>query len=115
LYIDVSGCCSGEPIPEPEVDLSAFLARQRLQDDASPNLSLAPPVDDVELNDIDRSLGHITTARIASRSENPLENRKNKIQRVKWDRELEEMKREKEEADAQRGPWSFPHLLHISP
>jgi hypothetical protein len=80
--------------------LSAFLARQRLQDAASPNPSSAPPPSEEELADIDHSLAHIGTS---MRAADAAANKKGKAQVVEWDRDLEELRREKEEADAQRG------------
>jgi hypothetical protein len=90
----------GEPIAEPEVDLSAFLARQRLQGDATPNPSSAPPPNEEALADIDTSLAHIGTTKLRQ----PVDgnDRKGKLQTLDWDEELEDMKREKDAADAQR-------------
>jgi hypothetical protein len=90
----------GEPIAEPEVDLSAFLARQRLQDDATPNSSSTPPLNEEALADIDASLAHIGTTK--SRQLADGNDRKGKLQTLDWDEELEDMKREKNVADAQR-------------
>ncbi|KAG1810521.1 hypothetical protein EV424DRAFT_1542893 [Suillus variegatus] len=66
----------GEEIHEPEVDLSSFLARQRLSDVSDTTVVAAvPPVDD---DDIDHELAHISS------------------------HQLEEMSREKAAADASR-------------
>ena len=79
---------------EPEVDLTAFLNRQRMED--SPGLPIvSATVDD---NDVDHSLAHITS--------NPLtehQSRKGKIQQIDWDASLEEMQRDKNVARAQSG------------
>lgn len=79
---------------EPEVDLTAFLIRQRMED--SPGLPIvSAAVDD---NDVDHSLAHITS--------NPLtehQSRKGKIQQIDWDASLEEMQHDKNVARAQSG------------
>jgi hypothetical protein len=94
----------GEPIVEPEVDLTAFLARQRLQDEEEiDNVILSGPkavADEAELADIDHSLAHIGTGKTASSA---VRDGKGKAQVVAWDQELEDMRREKDVADAQRG------------
>ena len=84
---------SGEPIVEPEVDLSTFLERQRL----SPQESSAPPPPE-EDDDIDHSIGPLVAPKEDAKS------RKGKIQQIEWDSHLEEMSREKAAADATRGP-----------
>jgi len=93
---DATQSLTGQPIEEPEVDLSAFLQRQRLED--LPELSLVhSTVDD---DDVDHSLTHITS--------NPLrgpQSRKGKIQHIKWDASLEEMQHDKNVAQAQSGPY----------
>lgn len=90
----------GEPVVEPEVDLTAFLARQRLQEDCTPNPSSVPPVDEAELADIDHSLSHIGSGtRVNPSSSNE---RKGNVQTIAWDQDLEDMRREKDTADAQR-------------
>ncbi|KAH9964855.1 hypothetical protein BC827DRAFT_1126842 [Russula dissimulans] len=82
----------GQPIEEPEIDLSAFLARQRVED--PPDLLLeSTTVDD---DDVDHSLTHITS--------NPLAKchpRKGKIQQIEWDASLEELQHDKNVAQAQ--------------
>ena len=87
----------GEPIVEPEVDLSSFLEKQRISD---PQPSSAPPPADDD-DDIDTSI-----APVAGRG--PVSNvMKGKIQQVEWDSSLEELSREKAAADATRGAlWS---------
>ncbi|KAH6907392.1 hypothetical protein BKA70DRAFT_1285612 [Coprinopsis sp. MPI-PUGE-AT-0042] len=81
----------GEPIVEPEVDLSEFMERQRISDEPSPALML----------DMDSSLAHISSKSIRS----PVD-RKGKVQQVEWDRELDEMTKEKAAAEAQ---WDLKH------
>ncbi|KAI0033046.1 hypothetical protein K488DRAFT_48568 [Vararia minispora EC-137] len=83
----------GEEIIEPEVDLTAFLERQRLADAPEPTFS--PEQDDDE--DVDHSLVHITSR---TRPEAP--SRKGKVQQIEWDETLEQMSREKAVAEAHR-------------
>ncbi|GBE87039.1 predicted protein [Sparassis crispa] len=78
----------GEEVVEPEVDLSAFLERQR----HSPGPSVAPPP--VEDEDVDTSLSHI-----GPRVHNA-QSKKGRVQKVDWDAELEKMNREKAAAEA---------------
>ncbi|OBZ74737.1 hypothetical protein A0H81_05279 [Grifola frondosa] len=80
----------GEEIVEPEVDLSAFLERQRL----SPGPSSAPPPPD-EDEDIDTSLAHIS-----ARPQSSVQSKKGRVQQIEWDPGLEEMSREKAAAEA---------------
>jgi len=84
----------GEEIREPEVDLSSFLARQRLSD-VSESVVVVPRVDDDD--DIDHELAHISSHRVP-----PPTSQKGRIQAIEWDAELEEMSREKAAADASR-------------
>jgi hypothetical protein len=102
----------GEPIAEPEVDLSSFLARQRLQDDATPNPSSAPPPNEEALTDIDTSLAHIGTTKLRRPADG--NDRKGKLQTLDWDEGLENMKREKDEADAQRSTCTIISSLSLS-
>ncbi|GJF00161.1 hypothetical protein PsYK624_164400 [Phanerochaete sordida] len=82
----------GEPIVEPEVDLSAFLEKQRISD---PQPSSAPPPADDD-DDIDTSIA-------PALGRGPVPNiMKGKIQQVEWDSSLEELSREKAAADATR-------------
>ncbi|KAG1816853.1 uncharacterized protein BJ212DRAFT_178649 [Suillus subaureus] len=82
----------GEEIREPEVDLSSFLARQRLSD--LPTVVTVPRVDD---DDVDHELAHISSHRVP-----PPTSQKGRVQVIEWDAELEEMSREKAVADASR-------------
>ncbi|KAG2056584.1 hypothetical protein BDR06DRAFT_952644 [Suillus hirtellus] len=84
----------GEEIREPEVDLSSFLARQRLSDVSETSVVAVPQVDD---DDIDHELAHISSHRIP-----PPPPQKARVQVIEWDAELEEMSREKAAADASR-------------
>ena len=87
-------CDSGEEIKEPEIDLSNFLARQRLDDSSIPKLAAEPDEDEV-----DHSLAHLNSAGLRS-AQKPM---KGRVQTKEWDEELENMSREKEAADANRG------------
>ncbi|KAI0742625.1 hypothetical protein C8Q80DRAFT_1273254 [Daedaleopsis nitida] len=82
----------GEEVVEPEVDLSAFLERQRL----SPQPSSAPPPPD-EDDDIDHSLAHIGRNAL-----HDAHSKKGRVQNIEWDAALEEMSREKAAAEATR-------------
>ena len=85
--------CEGEEVKDPEVNLSAFLERQRISELAT--FSTAPQEDD---DDIDHDLDHITSGRKAYTRP-----KKGNVQTVIWDKDLEEMKREKDAAEAARG------------
>ncbi|KAG2151397.1 hypothetical protein DEU56DRAFT_777680 [Suillus clintonianus] len=84
----------GEEIHEPEIDLSSFLARQRLSDVSETTVVALPQVDG---DDIDHELAHISSHRIP-----PPTSQKGRVQAIEWDAELEEMSREKAAADASR-------------
>ena len=77
------------------MDLSKFLERQRLDDAPEPTLSLKPNIDE---DDVDHSLDHIGTIEKAGTV-----SRKGRLQQIEWDASLEEMRREKAEAEAHRG------------
>ncbi|KAG1773227.1 hypothetical protein EV702DRAFT_1048313 [Suillus placidus] len=83
----------GEEIREPEVDLSSFLARQRLSDVSETTVVAVPRVDD------DDELAH-SSYRTSDISEG-------RVQAIEWDAELEEMSREKGAADASRGDFDY--------
>ena len=90
---------AGEPIVEPEVDLSTFLEKQRISDDVGPSLRVAEAEDD-DNDDVDTSLAHITSKSIG----NPVQaSRKGKVEQIVWDEELDTMNREKKAAEATRG------------
>ncbi|KAJ8589295.1 hypothetical protein M405DRAFT_900075 [Rhizopogon salebrosus TDB-379] len=83
----------GEEVREPEVDLSLFLAKQKLSD-ISEVAAVVPRVDD---DDVDHELAHISSHRNP-----PSTSQKGRAQTIEWDAELEEMSREKAAADASR-------------
>lgn len=85
---------AGEPIVEPEVDLSTFLERQRISD-ADTVLGAKQGIDEDEVD--------MTLAHISSKPTRLVSDRKGKVQEIEWDRELDEMTREKAVAEAQRG------------
>jgi len=82
----------GEPIVDPEVDLSAFLARQRLEGQSKPSFSQATIDKD---DDVDPSLAHINP-----NSSKNLPSKKGKVQQIEWDASLEEMEHNKNVAQA---------------
>ena len=85
---------TGEEIVEPEVDLSAFLERQRLSIPETP----APPLPE-EDPEIDASVATILPGRQGEASHS----KKGKVQHIEWDESLEEMSREKAAAEAKWG------------
>ncbi|KAG9310937.1 hypothetical protein JVU11DRAFT_8810 [Chiua virens] len=86
----------GEEIQEPEVDLSAFLEKQRMS--AAAEDEKEDGKDDGDDGDeIDHSLAHITSRRQPS-----LQSKKGRVQTIEWDTSLEEMTREKAAAEANR-------------
>ncbi|KDR78097.1 hypothetical protein GALMADRAFT_65103 [Galerina marginata CBS 339.88] len=86
----------GEPIVEPEVDLSAFLEKQRISDEVGPTLRVTE-ARDYDEDDVDTSLAHITSdpSRIGSQA-----SRKGKTEQIQWDEGLDELSREKQAAEA---------------
>ncbi|KAH8114857.1 hypothetical protein DFH11DRAFT_1469446, partial [Phellopilus nigrolimitatus] len=86
----------GEVDREPEVDISTFMARQRLDDLNESSNPLVLGHDD-DSDDIDASLAHLVPKSSAAPR-----NLKGKVQTIEWDEELEEIRREKEVADANR-------------
>ncbi|KAK0472481.1 hypothetical protein IW261DRAFT_1553336 [Armillaria novae-zelandiae] len=85
----------GEPIVDPEVDLSSFLGRQRLSDDPASSLQATLPDDD---DDVDHSLAHISSRGVGVEAPS----RKGKVEQIAWDDELDELSKEKAIADANR-------------
>ncbi|KAN0079869.1 hypothetical protein V8E55_009435 [Tylopilus felleus] len=87
----------GETIQEPEVDLSAFLERQRLSDAASPGAPAPDAQEEEDEDEIDHSLAHI-----ASQRQPASQSKKGRVQTIAWDDTLEQMHREKAAAEANR-------------
>lgn len=105
----IGSLCLGEAIVAPEVDLSYFLERQRLED--APKLDLAKDSQDMlDDDDIDHSLDHLipSTKRVGQAAQN----RKGKAQAIAWDETLEAMKREKEVVEANRGMPQYCYCSH---
>jgi len=92
----------GEPILEPEVDLSAFLEKQRISDEAGPILSVAEKKADVDDDDIDTSLAHISS-KVSHTTAVEATSKKGKVQEIAWDETLDEMTRDKKAAEATWG------------
>ncbi|THU83815.1 hypothetical protein K435DRAFT_831452 [Dendrothele bispora CBS 962.96] len=88
---------NGEPIVEPEVDLTAFLERQRISDGPGPSSTLKSDVD-VDEDDVDYSVAQFSTKPAVGTSND----RKGKVQQIEWDERLEDLMREKTSADATR-------------
>ncbi|KAF9477435.1 hypothetical protein BDN70DRAFT_110633 [Pholiota conissans] len=87
----------GEPILEPEVDLSSFLERQRISDEAGPTLRTVEKKD-YDDDDVDTSLAHISSN--PSRTIAQTSSKKGKVEEITWDQDLDEMSREKQAAEA---------------
>ncbi|KAF5329270.1 hypothetical protein D9619_009309 [Psilocybe cf. subviscida] len=87
----------GEPILEPEVDLSEFLDKQKISDAAGPTERIAEQKDYDE-DDVDTSLAHITSG--DGRNHLQASSKKGKIAQIAWDDELDDMSREKNAAEA---------------
>ncbi|KLO16522.1 hypothetical protein SCHPADRAFT_823103 [Schizopora paradoxa] len=83
----------GEVEEEPEIDLSEFLARQRLGDGERRELDQEEGAEE----EIDSSLAHLS-----SKFNAPSNSHKGKVQYVEWDESTEEMFREAAAADANR-------------
>ena len=90
----------GEEVREPEVDLSSFLAKQRLSD-------VSDMTEVVNDDDVDHELAHISSHRNP-----PSTSQKGRVQTIEWDPELEEMSREKAAADASRGDLLVDDTAH---
>ncbi|KAJ7128837.1 hypothetical protein C8R43DRAFT_1027307 [Mycena crocata] len=86
----------GEPEVEPEVDLAVFLERQRLADPETISSALTP-ADEVDDNDVDHSLDHISSGGVRPAAST---SRKGRVEEIEWDAELDELEREKVAAEA---------------
>ena len=96
MNVTCSELVTGEPEVEPEVDLSNFLARQKLDDSDSLKVPGVPQEDDEE--EVDESISHLL--RGEATSSRP---RKGKVVQIDWDQQLDDISREKAAADANRG------------
>lgn len=83
----------GEPILEPEVDISELLSKQKLDESGGGPVYERQEDED----DVDRTVAHIGSGRTAQSDA-----RKGKVQAVEWDEELEELQREKAAFEATR-------------
>ena len=90
--------------------MSSFLEKQRLDDTLKLDLTKESrgTLDD---NDVDHSYDHLFTS---TKQQVSGQNKKGKAQMIEWDDELEEMRREKEVADANRGMACLLCLSHFS-
>jgi hypothetical protein len=90
------------------VDLSAFLERQRLDDPAT--LDATAKEEDPDDNDVDLTLKSLT-------ARNP--GKKGQVHQIEWDKEMDQLQRDKISAEAARGEestmyYSIPrHLSFI--
>jgi hypothetical protein len=87
----------GEPIVEPEVDLSTFLERQRLSDEKHSTLKSRSMNQIEDDDDVDHALDHLTSTKQHG------EQRKGKVEILQWDDALESMARDKKAAEANWG------------
>lgn len=85
---------TGEPIVEPDVDLSAFLERQRISDELGPSVVKDTEDDD----DVDHSLDHLS-----SRASGALPSKKGNVEQIEWNDEFDELTRDKAAAEATWG------------
>ena len=76
------------------------MERQRISDEPSAALTLESGGKVYDEDEVDSSLAHISSKGIKSPA---TDTRKGKAQQVEWDRELDEMTREKAAAEAQWG------------
>ncbi len=90
---------TGEPIVEPEVDLSAFLEKQRLADDSV-------QADEDEEDDVDHNLDNFPT------STGQIASKKGKVEQIEWTQELEQLAKDKASAEANWGTRHF-HCGHL--
>ena len=82
----------GEPIEEPEVDLTAFLEKQK---EKGLDVGLEDKKDD---DDVDHELAHISSKGIRQAVD-----RKGKVTTIEWDEDLAELDKEKKAAEAHWG------------
>ncbi|KAJ8690827.1 hypothetical protein PTI98_012226 [Pleurotus ostreatus] len=90
----------GEPIVEPEIDLSHFLERQRISDESAlPGIPLGKDAIEDDDEDVDHSLSKI----LPSSSRTPAaSSKKGRVSQIEWDKELAQLSKEKAAADAAR-------------
>ena len=91
----------GEPIVEPEVDLSNFLEKQRLADDTDLPTIPGASKDNKDVEDVDTTLAHISS--YPSRLNPQATSKKGKLEQIIWDEEIDRMNRDKKAAEATWG------------
>jgi hypothetical protein len=91
----------GEPIVEPEVDLSNFLERQRLADDTVLPTIPGASKDNKDDEDVDKTLADISS--YPSRFNSQATSKKGKIEQIIWDEEIDRMNRDRKAAEATWG------------
>ena len=111
IFFELTFVWAGEPIVEPEVDLSAFLEKQRISEDVGPSLRIAEAMD-YDNDDVDTSLVHVTSKSIGNSAQ--AASRKGKVEQVVWDEELDTLSREKKAAEATRGEFKKVVILLFS-
>lgn len=110
----LSGCTepkknyTGEPIVEPEVDLSAFLEKQTISGETGPTMRVAE-TKDYDEDDVDTSLAHISSnhSRISAQGTS----KKGKVEEIAWDETLDAMTREKQAAEATWGQHTYQDFI----
>ena len=100
----------GEPIVEPEVDLTNFLERQRLADDTDLPIIPGASKDNKDDEDVDTTLAHISS--YPSRSNPQATSKKGKLEQIIWDEEIDRMNRDKKAAEA---TWGMMTLIFFLP
>jgi hypothetical protein len=90
----------GEPVVEPEVDLSNFLERQRLSDGKHSTVKSGSigQIDDDD--DVDHTLDRLTSKPYSKRYG---EQQKGKVETLEWDDQFESLARDKKAAEANWG------------
>lgn len=102
--------------PEPEIDISSFLAKQRAvlapeTNDTTPvTVSTAPSTgitlkEDDDDDDVDHTLSHLLSSKMKTSASSTSKARKGKQQEIEWDSSMEQMAQEKSKADAVRGTY----------
>ena len=100
----------GEPIVEPEIDLTNFLERQRLADDTDLPIIPGASKDNKDNEDVDTTLAHISS--YPSRSNPQATSKKGKLEQIIWDEEIDRMNRDKKAAEA---TWGMMTLIFFLP
>ena len=91
---------------EPEVDLSAFLEKQKLSPDEAPGSSFWRTKEEIDGGDDGGDIDHDIAPLDAPRG--TAVSKKGKVEQIEWTPELEAMHREKAAADAGRSMSEIP-------